>query len=201
MIEAARRQRVSLVVYTSLLRADTSPLNLAGEHRETETLLQSSGLPYAILRNGWYTENYTASVPAALGLGAFYGSAGEGRIASATRDDYAAAAAKALTGGVAVGQTLELAGDHAYTLAELAAELSRQSGKTIPYRNLPEADYRAALLSAGLPEWLASGLASWDTGAAQGALFDDSRQLSRLIGRPTTSLAEAVRQALAAKPA
>ncbi len=199
VIEAARRRGVRLVVYTSLLRADTSPLNLAGEHFETEKLLKSSGLPFVILRNGWYTENYTASVPAALALGALHGSAGEGRIASATRDDYAAAAAKALTGAVEAGRTLELAGDTAYTLEEFAAEISRQSGKTIPYRNLPEADYRAALLSAGLPEWLAAGLASWDTGAAQGALFDNGHQLSRLIGRPTTPLAEAVRQALAAK--
>lgn len=152
-----------------------------------------------ILRNGWYTENYTASVSAALALGAFYGSAGEGRIASAARADFAAAAAKALSGAVAPGSTLELAGDHAYTLAELAAELSHQTGKTIPYRNLPEADYRAALLNAGLPEPLAAGLANWDVGASHGALFDDVHQLSRLIGRPTTPLAESIRQARAAK--
>jgi NAD(P)H dehydrogenase (quinone) len=198
VIDAARRRHVGLLVYSSLLHADTSPLNLAAEHRETESLLRASGVPFVILRNSWYTENYTASVRSALALGALHGSAGEGRIASAARADFAAAAAKVLTGAATPGQTLELAGDQAYTLAELAAEISRQTGKTIPYRNLPEADYRAALLGAGLPEWLAAGLASWDTGASQGALFDDSHQLSHLIGRPTTSLAESVRQALAA---
>ncbi|MFT3830043.1 MAG: SDR family oxidoreductase [Opitutaceae bacterium] len=197
VIDAARRSGVGMLVYTSLLHADTSALDLAPEHRETEATLRASGLPFIILRNGWYTENYTASLSSALTLGALHGSAGEGRIASAARADYAAAAAKALTGAVAPGQTLELAGDHAYTLAELAAELSRQTGKTIPYRNLPEADYRAALLAAGLPEWLAKGLASWDSAAAHGALFDEGRALSRLIGRPTTSLADSVRQALA----
>ncbi|HLP02391.1 MAG TPA: NAD(P)H-binding protein, partial [Opitutaceae bacterium] len=98
VIEAARRRGVGLLIYTSLLHADTSALDLAPEHRETEQLLKTSGLPYVILRNGWYTENYTASLPSALALGALHGSAGEGRIASAARADFAAAAAKALTG-------------------------------------------------------------------------------------------------------
>lgn len=196
VIEASRRAGVGLVVYTSLLRADTSPLNLAPEHLETERALQASGLPFIILRNGWYTENYTVSVPPAVAHGAFMGSAGNGRIASAARADYAAAAATALTGGAAVGRTYELAGDQAYTLTELAAEISRQTGKAIPYHNLPEADYRAILLKVGLPEGLAAGLASWDVAASHGALFDDGHQLSKLIGRPTTPLAESIRLAL-----
>ncbi|HQY05673.1 MAG TPA: NmrA family NAD(P)-binding protein, partial [Lacunisphaera sp.] len=196
VIAAAKRAGVKLLVYTSLLRADRSLLNLAPEHLETEKALKASGLPFVILRNGWYAENYTVSVPAAVANGAFLGSAGEGRIASAARADYAAAAAVALTGGAKPGQTYELAGDQAYTLTELAAEISRQTAKAIPYRDLPEADYAAILRKIGLPEGLANGLASWDAGAARGALFDDGRQLSRLIGRPTTSLAESIRQAL-----
>jgi len=198
VIAAAQRAGVKLLVYTSLLRADTSPLNLAPEHVETEQALKASGLPFIILRNGWYTENYTASVPPAVAHGAFIGSAASGRIASAARADYAAAAAAALTGGATVGRTYELAGDTAYTLTELAAEISRQTGKSIPYQNLPEADYRAILLKIGLPEGLAAGLASWDVGASHGALFDDGHQLSRLIGRPTTPLSETIRQALKA---
>lgn len=197
VIEAARRQQVKLLVYTSLLHADTSLLNLADEHRETEALLRASGVAFVILRNGWYTENYTGAIPAALSLGALYGSAGNGRISSAARADYAEAAVKALTGAARPGQTYELAGDNAFTLTDLAAEISRQAGKEIPYRNLPEPDYRAALLGAGLPAWLAGALASWDLGAAHGALFDDSRQLSQLLGRATAPLAESVRQALA----
>lgn len=195
-IEAAKSRKVELLVYTSLLHADTSPLSLAGEHRETEAMIRASGLPFVLLRNGWYTENYTASVPAALANGAFYGSAGQGRISSAARLDFAEAAAKAVAGGAKTGQTYELVGDEAYTLGELAAEISRQTGKAIPYVDLPEADYCAALRQAGLPEGLAAGLASWDADAAKGALFDRSRQLRDLIARPTTSLAEAVRQAL-----
>jgi NAD(P)H dehydrogenase (quinone) len=196
VIAAAQRAGVQLLVYTSLLRADNTPLNLGPEHLETEKILQSSGLPHIILRNGWYTENYTASVKPAVANGAFIGSAADGRISGATRADYAAAAAAALTGGAKTGRTYELAGDSAFTLAELAAEISRQTGKAIPYRNLPEADYAAILLKIGLPPAFAHGLARWDVDASHGALFDDGRQLSKLIGRPTTPLAESVKQAL-----
>ncbi len=197
VIDAARRQPVKLIVYTSLLHADTSVLNLAEEHRQTEAMIKASGLPFVILRNGWYTENYTASIPPAVAHGAFFGSAGSGRISGASRRDYAAAAAQALTGAVTPGSVVELAGDQAFTLADLAAELSRQTGKNIPYHDLPEADYRSALIKAGLPDWLADGLASWDVGASKGALFDDSGALGKLIGRPTTPLAVSVREALA----
>jgi NAD(P)H dehydrogenase (quinone) len=197
VIDAARRAGAKLLVYTSLLHADTSPLNLAAEHLQTEAALKASGLPFIILRNGWYTENYTASVPPAVAHGVFIGSAADGRVSSAARADYAAAAVAALTGAARVGHTYELAGDTAYTLTELAAELSRQTGKTIPYQNLPEADYRAILQKIGLPADLAAGLASWDVGVSRGAVFDDSRQLSQLIGRPTTPLADSIKQALA----
>ena len=197
-IEAAKRAGVSLLVYTSVLHADTSPLGLAEEHRQTEAMLQASGVPHAVLRNGWYTENYTAGIAAALALGAVFGCAGEGRIASAARADYAEAAAKVLTSGEdQAGRVYELAGDEAYTLSQFAAEISRQAGKAIGYTNLPEADYKAALLAAGLPEGLVALLADSDTGASKGALFDDSRELSRLTGRPTTRLAVSVTAALA----
>ncbi|HEY9249340.1 MAG TPA: hypothetical protein VIO38_09425, partial [Rariglobus sp.] len=142
------------------------------------------------------TENYTASVPAALAHGAFVGSAGNGRISSAARVDYAEAAAAVLTGPVHSAAIHELAGDNAYTLTELAAEISRQTGKSIPYVDLPESEYRSVLIKAGLPEGLAAGLAGWDVDAARGALFDEGRGLSRLIGRPTTPLAASIRQAL-----
>ena len=197
VINAAKKAGVKRIVYTSLLRADRSPLNLAPEHVQTEADLKASGLQYTILRNGWYTENYTGSITPALANGAFYGSAGDGKIASAARADYAEAAVVALTNEAHSGITYELAGDNAYTLAELAAEISSQTGKEIPYVNIPEADYAAALKGAGLPEGFAAAIASWDVGASQGALFDDGRQLSKLIGRPTTSLADSVRQALA----
>jgi NAD(P)H dehydrogenase (quinone) len=103
-----------------------------------------------------------------------------------------------LTGEGHGGKTYELAGDDAYTLSVLAAEVSRQAGRTIPYKNLPEAEYAAALAGFGLPEALAQAIARWDVGASKGALFDDGRQLSALIGRPTTPLAVAVADALKA---
>ncbi|RXK53771.1 SDR family oxidoreductase [Oleiharenicola lentus] len=196
VVAAAKRAGVKLLTYTSLLHADESPLDLASEHVATEQAIKASGLPHIILRNGWYTENYTASVSPAVANGAFLGSAGDGRISLAARADYAAAAVAALTGQAETGRTYELAGDTAVTLAELAAEISRQTGKTFPYRNLPVAEYAAILLKIGLPPALAHGLAHWDDEAARGALFDDGRELSRLIGRPTTPLAESVRQAL-----
>ena len=196
VITAAQRAGVKLLVYTSLLRANTTPLNLGPEHAATEQALRASGVPFIILRNGWYHENYAASVPSALAHQAFVGSAGTGRISSAARADYAAAAVAALTGRATIGRTYELAGDTAYTLAEFAAELSRQSGKTIPYVNLPEADYAGILLKAGLPTPLAHGIASWDAGAAQGALFHAGRDLSQLIGRPTTPWSAAITAAI-----
>lgn len=198
-IEAARRAGVKLLAYISLLHADTSPLGLAQEHRQTEAALKASGVPYALLRNGWYTENYAASIPAALAHGAFLGSAGDGRIASAARADYAEAAVKVLTADAPpAGRIYELAGDTVYTLTEFAAELSRQSGKTVAYQNLPEADYKAALVGAGLPEPFAALLADSDAGAAKGALNDAGGELGRLIGRPTTPLAATIAAALAA---
>ncbi|MBP7241406.1 MAG: SDR family oxidoreductase [Amaricoccus sp.] len=197
VIEAAKRAGVKRIVYTSLLRADASPLNLAPEHAETEAELKASGIAWTILRNGWYTENYTGSIAPALANGAFYGSADGARISSAPRADYAEAAVAVLTSPGHDGKTYELAADDAYTLADLAAEISKQTGRDIPYRNIPEADYAAALKGAGLPEGVAAAIASWDVGASQGALFDDARQLSRLIGRPTTPLSRSVEAALA----
>ncbi|KXB31293.1 NAD(P)-dependent oxidoreductase [Dechloromonas denitrificans] len=196
VIDAAKRAGIALLAYTSLLHADRSPLGLAAEHQATEALLKASGLPHVLLRNGWYTENYLASIPPALQHGAYIGSAGEGRIASAARADYAEAAAAVLTLAGQAGKVHELAGDESYTLTEFAAELSKQAGQSIPYVNLPEADYKAALVGAGLPAALAGLLADSDVGAAQGGLFDDQRQLSRLIGRPTTALAALIKAAL-----
>ncbi|GBO50887.1 SDR family oxidoreductase [Pectobacterium versatile] len=196
VIEAAVKAGVKLVAYTSLLHADKSPLALAAEHQQTEALLKSSGLPHVLLRNGWYTENYAASIPAALEHGVFIGSAGEGKITSATREDFAAAAVAVLTQEGQAGKVYELAGDEPYTLAGLAAEISKQSGKNIGYQNLSEAEFTAALVSAGLPDVFAQIIADSDTGASKGGLFDDGKQLGRLIGRPTTPLSAVVKATL-----
>jgi NAD(P)H dehydrogenase (quinone) len=196
VIEAAQKAGIKLLVYTSVLHADTSPLGLAGEHRETEEIIRESGVPYVFLRNGWYTENYTAGVPAALGHGALCGCAGNGRIASASRSDYAEAAATVLTTDNHAGHTYELAGDYAYTLEELAAEASSQSGKNISYVNMTEAEYKKLLMTVGLPEPIAELLANSDTGASRGALFEDSHQLSTLLGRTTTPMSTSVAEAL-----
>lgn len=196
VINAAKAAGVAFIAYTSLLHADTSPLGLHVEHVETEKLLAASGIPFALLRNGWYSENYLASAPPALEHGVFIGAAGDGKIAAAARADYAAAAARVISEGSHAGQVYELAGDHAWTLSELTAELSKQSGKPVAYQNLSEADFAAALKGVGLPDGLADMLADSDTGAAKGGLFDDSHTLSRLIGRPTTPLAESVKSVL-----
>jgi NAD(P)H dehydrogenase (quinone) len=196
VIEAAKKAGVKWIVYTSLLHADTSSLSLAEEHRQTEAELKQSGIPHTILRNGWYTENYSGSIPGALAGGAFIGSAGDGKISSASREDFADAAVAVLTGQGHEGKIYELAGDEAYTLNDLAAEISRQTGKDIPYKNLPETDYATALAGFGLPEGLAKAIAGWDVSASKGDLYDDSRQLSKLIGHPTTPMKETVAEAL-----
>lgn len=196
VLEAVRRSDVRSIVYTSLLHADVSPLSLAEEHRETERMILAAGLPCTILRNGWYTENYTSSAKTAVEHGAMIGSAGAGRISSAARADFAEAAAVVLTSAGHEGRIYELAGDDSYTLGELAAEISRQSGKIVGYKDLSEADYAAALTSFGLPAGLAHAIAGWDVAASRGALYDDGKQLSQLIGHPTTPLAAMVAQAL-----
>ena len=192
VINAAKAADVKFIAYTSLLHADTSPLGLADEHIETEKMLADSGIVYTLLRNGWYSENYLASAPAALKHGVFIGAAGDGKIASATRADYAAAAARVISEAGHEGKVYELAGDSAWTLTQLAAELTKQIGKQVTYQNLSEADFAAALKSVGLPDGLADMLADSDVGASKGGLFDDSKTLSKLIGRPTTTLAESV---------
>ena len=193
VINAAKAAHVKFIAYTSLLHADTSPLGLADEHVATEKMLAESGIAYALLRNGWYTENYLSSAPAALEHGVFIGAAGEGKIASATRADYAAAAARVISEDGHAGKIYELAGDDGWTLSQLATELAKQSGKKVVYQNLSEADFAAALKGFGLPAGLADMLADSDVGASKGGLFDDSHTLSTLIGRPTTSLADSVK--------
>lgn len=196
VIDAAKKSNVNWIAYTSLLRADSSTLNLAGEHLATEQELKTSDVNHTILRNGWYSENYTASVPSAIENGAFIGSAGDGKISSAARLDYAEALAIVITNEEHKGKVFELAGDESYTLTELASEISNQTGKNIPYNNLPEEAYAGILLQVGLPEGLAKGLASWDVSASRGDLFDDNHQLSSLLGRPTTPLTKSISEVL-----
>ena len=196
VIDAAKAAGVKLLAYTSVLRADTSALGLAAEHLATEQALRASGLDHVLLRNGWYSENYSAGLPTALEHGVLLGAAGQGRIASAARADYAEAAAVVLTSEGQAGRVYELAGDSAYTLEQLAAQTARQSGKPLVYQNLSQEEYQAALLGIGLPEGFAVLLADSDAAAAKGALFDDGQQLSRLIGRGTTPIADSVAAAL-----
>jgi NAD(P)H dehydrogenase (quinone) len=196
VINAAKAAGVKFIAYTSLLHADKSPLGLHVEHVDTEKMLAESGITYTLLRNGWYTENYLASAPPAIEHGVFIGAAGDGKIASATRADYAAAAAKVMSEDGHAGKVYELAGDNAWTLSELAAELGKQSGKNVRYQNLSEADFSAALKSVGLPAGLAEMLADSDVGASKGGLFDDSRTLSKLLQRPTTPLSDSVKSIL-----
>ena len=195
VIAAAADAGVELLAYTSILRADTSTLLLAAEHVETERLLAESGLPVALLRNGWYVENWTAQIPVVLEHGALTGAAGDGRVSAATRADYAAAAATVLTADEGAG-TYELGGS-AFTVTELVAELSRQTGRELAYRDLSTSDYAAVLVSAGLPEPGAAVYADGDRGVRDGELLDTTGDLARLIGRPSTPLGDAIRAALA----
>jgi NAD(P)H dehydrogenase (quinone) len=199
VVDAAKRAGVKILAYTSVLRADTSMLGLAAEHKETEGYIAASGLLHVLLLNGWYTENYTMAVPAILAAGAMYGCAGSSRTSTAARADYAEAAAAVLTLPAQAGKVYELAGDSAYTHAEFADEISRQAGRKIGYVDLTEAQYREALIKAGFPGPVAGLIADSDAAASKGALFDDSRTLGRLINRPTTPMSESIAAALAAR--
>ena len=195
-IDAADRAGAGLLAYTSIANAGTTTMRLAAEHQATEAALRASGLSYVLLRNSWYVESYTAQVPAILQRGSLAGSAGDGRVSAATRADYAAAAAAVLTGDGHAGRAYELGGDEAFTLAELVAEIGAQAGQPVSYLDLPEDEYARLLTSAGLPEVAAVTLADADRGLARGDLFVDSGHLRQLIGRPTTTLREAVAAAL-----
>ena len=195
-IDAAARAGAGLLAYTSIANAGTTTMRLAAEHQATEAVLRASGLSYVLLRNSWYVESYTAQVPAILQRGSLASSAGDGRVSAATRADYAAAAAAVLTGDGHGGRAYELGGDEAFTLAELAAEIGAQAGQPVSYLDLPEDEYARVLTSAGLPEVAAVTLADADRGLARGDLFVDSGHLRQLIGRPTTTLRDAVAAAL-----
>lgn len=195
-IEAARRAGINFIAYTSIPKADTSEMQLAAEHKATEQIIRESGIPFAFLRNGWYFENYTDQLPSILQYKAVFGSAGQGRVSAASRADYAEAAAAVLTADNHESKVYELGGDTAFTLSELAAEISKQTGDEIVYRDLPVEQYAQALIGAGLPEPMARVLADADLGLKRGDLLVNSRDLSRLTNRPTTTLAEAVASAL-----
>lgn len=198
VIDAAKGAGVKLLAYTSLLRGASS-LALADDHVQTEAYLEESGLSFVLLRNGWYAENYTGDLSTTRQHRAIFGSAGEGRVSWASRADYAEATAAVLTAEAdQAGRVYELAGDHAYTLAEVAAEIARQTGEPVVYNDMPESAYREVLVGAGLPEAVAGLLADSSAGISQGMLHDPGRQISALTGRPTITLAESVAQALRA---
>lgn len=196
VINAAKTAKVKKIAYTSLLHADTSSLMLAPEHLATERKLKDSGISYTILRNGWYTENYTANIKNAIARGVIIGSAGKGKISSATREDYAEAAAEVISSDAHTGKTYELAGDQTYTMDELAKEVSRQSGEEVVFLNLSEKDYAEKLKEVGLPEGMANAIASMDSSVGRNDLYNEDQVLSRLIDRPTTSLNQAIKNAL-----
>ncbi|WP_369183352.1 SDR family oxidoreductase [Streptomyces sp. Y1] len=196
VVEAAAAAGVALLAYTSILGAAT--FRLADEHQATEELVRASGLPYVLLRNGWYAENYLDDAAGTVERGVVLGSAGDGRVAGAPRRDYAAAAVAVLTGEGHENTVYELSGDTAWSLGELAAELAQASGRRVEHRNVPAPDHLAALVGAGLPEGFAEVLVDVDAGIARGELAGTPGDLARLIGRPTVPLAVSVRAALGA---
>lgn len=199
VVEAAKKAGVKLIAYTSILHADTSKLLLAADHQKTEQAIKDSGIPYVFLRNGWYIENVTDTLGGVFASGAFIGASGNGKIAGATRADFAAAAAAVLTGSGHENKAYELAGDAAYSMSDLAAEVSKQSGKQLPYNDLPPAQLAEIYGGFGLPKSFVDVLVDADLKAREGELDDGSHALSRLIGRPTTPLADAVQRAVSAQ--
>lgn len=196
VIAAAKQAGVKRIVYTSILKGDASPMILAQDHVATEAAILDSGIPATLLRNGWYTENYTGALAAAVQHGAIIGAAGEGRVNSAARKDYAEAIAVTALDAAHTGKTYELAGDTAHSGADFAAAVARAAGKPVAYVPMSQQDYARALQGFGLPEGFANVLADSDAQAGKGALADDSHTLSRLIGRPTTPIAETIASAL-----
>ncbi len=196
VIDAAIEAKVPYIAYTSLLRADTSPLGLAQEHRETEQLIRESGLSYTFLRNNWYNENYLAGLAHNIETGILYGAAQDSLISAAPRTDYAEAAANVLLSENHKNKTYELASSTAFTLETLAKTISKVSNKTVAYSNLSAEDYKQGLLQAGLPEGLVNVIVEADIEAQNGAMLSDSKDLETLLNRPTTSLEKTIKSLL-----
>ena len=196
VIDAAKVASVPYLAYTSLLRANTSPLGLAQEHRETEKLIQDSGITYTFLRNNWYSENYLAGVAHTIEIGTLFGAAQDGRISSASRIDYAEAAAKVLTSTGHENKTYELAGSESFSLSDLATFIGQAVNKDIIYQNLSAEEYTQGLTQAGLPAGLVDVIVDADIQTIQGAMYSDSKDLEQLIGHKTTSIQDAIKAAL-----
>ena len=196
VITAAKAAGVGRVIYTSILKADQSPLMIAQDHKATEEILKASGLSYTMLRNPWYIENWTASLPIAVAQGAMIGATGGAMATPATRQDLGEALAAVAASKGHGNKVYELGADTPFTLHEMAAALSKAVGKTIPYNDLPQEAYADILASVGVPEGFAAMIADAEAGVPQGWLSAESGTLSRLIGRPTTSLEDAVTAAL-----
>ena len=192
VIDAAKQAGVPYIA----LNADTSPLGLAQEHRETERLIKDSGLKYTFLRNNWYSENYLGSVAHTVEIGTLYGAAGLGKISSASRQDYAEAAAKVLTSEDHDNKTYELAGSTSFTLADLAKDIAKISGKAVTYQNLTAADYSQALLQAGVPASLVDVIVDADVQTEKGAMFSKSKDLENIIGHKTIPIKDQVKAIL-----
>jgi len=195
IVNAAKKAHVKYIAYTSILKADTSKMLLAKEHLATEQLIKASGIPYSFLRNGWYIENYTEQLKGALEQGAIAGSAKNGKISAATRADYAAAAVAAVK--KAMPNAIYELGGEAFTMSELAAVVSRVSGKKVEYKDLPASQYAQMLMGFGVPQGFAEVLADSDIGITRGDLYTESTDLKSLIGRSPTSLESAVKTAVA----
>jgi NAD(P)H dehydrogenase (quinone) len=197
VINAAKAAGVGFIAYTSVLAADTTELILAPEHKATEELIRASGLDFALLRNGWYTENYAQTVATAKQTGAVVAAAGDGRVASATRADYAAAAAAVLSSAGHEGRTYELSGDYAWDFKELATAVAKIVGREVVYRPVSAPELVEVLTTAGLDEGTAGFLAALDSDTEAGLLATVTGELSGLIGRPTTPLLQALEAATA----
>jgi len=196
-VTAAAAAGVGRIVYTSAPHADTSALILAPEHKATEEAIRASGVPFTFLRNGWYTENYVSTLEQASASGMIIGSAGDGRVASASRADYAEAAAIALLGGEHAGRAYELTGDVAWTFDDLAEAVATIVERDVTYAPLSPEEHKGALTASGLDEATADFVVALDGNIRDGLLGEVNGELSALIGRPTTPLVDGLRAATA----
>lgn len=198
VVEAAKKAGVAHLAYTSILHADTTEHVLAPDHKATEQLIAESGIPATILRNGWYTENFTSAVAQAAQTGEIVASVGEGRVASASRSDYAEAATAVLIDPALRGKVYELSGDVAWSHDDLAEAASEVTGQPVAYRDVTPEEYGTILVGFGLPEGTAGFLVAMDQNLKAGALETISGELSTLIGHPTVPLVDGLRADLAA---
>jgi uncharacterized protein YbjT (DUF2867 family) len=189
MLDACKESGVKHVVLNSALGAADFPKSFPAWHRKVEDKLKSMGMTYTILRPNGFLQNIGAFfAPTIRTQGAFYADLGDTKISYIDIGDIAAVAVKALQGGAHAGKTYELNGPEALSNQEIARRISKLTGRTVSYVDMPHSAYRDAMASLGMPGWQVTALMELHEYYSQGAGAKTDGLVKTLIERDPVTL-------------